>query len=362
VSAAKKGMEAFKEGRYEKAIAQFTAATERITHSPELYYHLGLAHVEQGNMNLAQDAFQAALELKPEKDEANILGGLGLAAYHKGDYTNALVTLTRALAAAPDNNTRARVLTMMGMVEASRQNYSLARLNYLRARKADRSYAPAYYNVAVLYQEQFSLLEEALDEFKLFLGVTDKKNKNREKAENHIKRLNIILERRKAERESIRRRPAQAAGFLQEGVNAAAAKQYPKAVKAYKDALTADPFTFNAALGLGTVYRQQGLRAEALDAFKKASDIKPEHQDSYHQAADLALQLRQPAEAVKLLNRAIARSPFNPESARLMAQAAYAEVRISEARAYGEFYLSLVAADDPNRAAFERWVMSLPKN
>jgi len=180
-------------------------------------------------------------------------------------------------------------------------------------------------------------------------------------AENRVNRLRAQIDRASApaSRTVVSRNPARAATLLQEGVNAHLAKQYPKAIKAYTDALTADPSTLTAALGLGTVYRLQGQPAESLAAFKNAIAINPTNQEFYHQAAEMALQLRQFAEASRILTRAIARSPNNPMSIRLMSQVAHAEGRAPEAIAYGDFYLSIIPANDPDRAAYEKWVRAL---
>jgi len=356
---AKKGMAAFKDGRTEKAIAHFTAATERITNSPELYYHLGLAHLAEGSLGPAQAAFQAALDLEPAEGEANILGALGQVAYHQKAYTNALFTLQQAFAVAPDDATRVRVLTVMGVVETCCQNYSLAHLYYLRALKLDYQYAPAHYNLAILYQDQFDLLEEARDVFEMFVRIADKKSKHYDLADKRLARLRARLAQTSAR--TSQGNATRAGTLIQEAIIANNAKQFPKAIKAYKDALVADPRARAAAYGLGMLYRQQGMNADALSAFKNAIEINPTLQENYSLAAELALQLRQPAEASKILTKAIARSPYNPETIRLMSQAAHAEALIPEAIAYGEFYLSLVPRSNPDRAPFEKWVQTLKK-
>lgn len=359
MTAARDGMTAFKEGRYEKAVSCFTRATTRISNSSELYYNLGLAHLKLGNIEPAQLAFQAAVELSPKNGSS--LACLGQISYLQNDLSNASVFLEKAAANLSDAQALARALTTAGLVETARQRYSLARLNYLRALKLDRHYAPAYYNLASLYRDQFGLREEALDQFELFIRITDAKNDHYEKAANNIKRLRLNLERtRSTEGDRVRRDPPTAAKFLQDGVAAAVSKNYSKAIKAYKDALAADPLTFSAAFGLGMAYRQQRQPADAFAAFKQAAAISPNHQDSYCQAAELALQLRQPGEAAKLLDKALARSPYNPASAKLMAQLCHAENRLPEARAYGEFYLSLIPEKDPNRIPYQKWIKALP--
>jgi len=360
LSSAKRGMEAFKEGRYEKAVEHLTYATSRITNSPELYYNLGVAHMELGNCSQAQAAFSEAIKLNPEYSDA--LACMGQLDLQKDNLLPAADALEKALACAPSADEKARILTTMGLVEARRKRYDLSRLYYLRAIKENRKHEPAYYNLATLYRDDYKLYEEALDNFELFARIAQPNNRYYEKAVSNIKRLKTNLERTRAnEPDPLRRDSPKAAKLLQEGVTAYSMKQLAKSIKCYKDALDADPVTFSAAYGLGKVYQQQGLRNEARNAFKRASEINPNHQDCYCQAADLSIQLRQYGEAVKTLDKAIARSPFNPASAKLMAQLRYAEGRYPEARLYGEFYLSLVSTREPGRAEYEKWIKILPQ-
>ncbi|MEI7898710.1 MAG: tetratricopeptide repeat protein [bacterium] len=353
------GMAAFNGKNYAAAIPCFNRAAKRITDSADLYYTLGLSHLYQGELDPAQAAFNAALELTPGHSEA--LTCLGQIAYLQHDLSKAAACYGQALAVTSNNAGNARILTSLALSESDREHHDLARLYLLRAQKLDRLYAPALYNLASLYRDKFNLREEALDNFELYLRIVDKSDKHYEKAVNNVKRLRLNLERTQTEElDGMRRDPAAAAKLMQEGVRLQLAKQVPKAIKAYRDALAKDPLTFNAALGLATVYKSQGQRAEAMEAFKQALAINPSHQDSYFEAAELALQLKRYAEAAKILDRAIARSPFNPANAELMARIRYAETRLPEARAYGEFYLSLLRPGDKNRAAYEKWVKSLP--
>ena len=354
------GMAAFNGKNYAGAIPCFTRAAKRITDSADLYYTLGLSHLYLGELDPAQAAFNVALGLKPGHGEA--LACLGQIAYLQNDLPKATACYEQALAAASSDANKACILTSLALAESGREHYDLARLHLLHAQKLDRQYAPALYNLASLYRDKFNLREEALDNFEMYLRVADKGEKHCEKALNQVKRLRDNLERTQAEEvEAVRRDPAAAAKLLQEGMRLQFAKQYAKAAKAYRDALAEDPLTFNAALGLATVYKLQGQRAEAMEAFKRAAEISPNHQDSFFEAAELALQLKRTAEAAKILDRAIARSPFNPAAAELMARIRYEERRLPEARAYGEFYLVLLRPGDKNRAAYEKWVKSLPE-
>lgn len=359
-SAAKRGNEAFKEGRFDKAVEELTYATSRIANSPELYYNLGVSHMELGNCLQAQDAFLAALNLNPDYSDA--LACLGQLYFQQDNLPKAAESLEKALSLSTTADAKARILNAMGMVETRRKHEGLARLHFLRALKENRKSEFAYYNLATLYRDDYRFHEEALDNFEIFVRIADQKSNYYLKAKDNIKRLRNNIERTRAiAPDEVKRDAPKASKLLQEGVTAYSAKQYPKAIKAYKEALEADPLTFSAAYGLGMVYQQQGSKNEARNAFKRASLINPDNQDCYYRAASLSIQLNQLAEATKILDKAIARSPFNPTSAKLMTTIKYMEGRYPEARLYGEFYLSVVPVTEAGRKEYEKWVRMLPK-
>lgn len=354
------GKAAFKEKNYTATISHLSRAARRISDSPELYYYLGSAQLAKGEMEAANTAFMAALELKPNFGEA--LAGLGQTAYYAKDIEQAQVLFEKALnSEVSSDKTTANVLNGLALVEAERKNNSLARLYLLQAQRIDSTYAPTFYNLATLYRDAYQLHEEALDYFEMSLRLVESKSHYREKAQNNIKRLRLNIERLNSERmDNMRRDPTTAAKLLQAGLTAQNAKQLPRAAKHFKDALAADPMAFHAALSAAMVNMQLGQRQEAMEAFKKAAEINPSHQESYRQAAEIAIRLNRFEEAEKLLDRAIARSPFTPYIAEMMVRVFHAQRRFAEARSYGEFYLSLMDSKDQRRAAYEQWINSLP--
>jgi len=354
-------MAAFGEKNYPEAITCLTEASKRITDSPDLYYHLGCAHLLNGELDPAAVAFQAAFNLNPKHGET--LAGLAQLAYYTNQLPRARVFFREALEAeTASDESRASILTGLALTEAALGHNDQARLCLLRAQRVSRRYAPAYYNLGALYLSTYSLREEALDQFELFVRLADPASPYQEKARKQISRLRVAVDRAKAEElDALRRDPDLAARRLHEGIDAQIARQFPKALKCYREALAADPLAFNAAFGLGKLYRDLKQPAEALEAFKRAAAINPAHQDSQLQAAALAVQLKRYDEAERILDLAIARSPFTPESADLMARIRYAQGRYAEAREYGQFYLSLLSAEDKGRAAYEKWVNALPK-
>ncbi len=353
-------MTAFREQNYPEAITCLTLASQRIADSPDLYYHLGCAHLFKGELDSAAAAFQAAFDLDPKHGET--LAGLGQLAYYTKELPKAQVFFRQALESQiASDEARASILNGLALTEAALKRNDQARLCLVRAQQASRCYAPAFYNLGALYLNAYALREEALDQFELFVRLADAGNPYQEKASNQISRLRAALARTKAEElDALRRDPDLAARRLHEGVEAQSRRQFAKALKCYRDALAADPLTFSAAFGLGKLYRDQNQTAEALEAFKRAAAINPAHQDSQLHAASLAVQLKSYDEAERILDRAIARSPFTPESADLMARIRHAQGRYAEARAYGQFYLSLLRPEDKGRSAYEKWVNTLP--
>lgn len=358
LSAVREGTVAFREGKYEKAAIAFERAATRISGSANLYYNLGVTHLRLGNMDKAQTALKTACELDPEQASAQVC--LAQIAYYRNDLPEASAYLNKALLKMKDKDERARALTTLGFIEVARQRYDYARLSFLEAIRLNKDYAPARYNLATLYRDTYGLKEEALEEFELFKRVVDSKDPHFDKAKNSITRLQLNLERTKADQgaSAQRRDSPTAAKLLNDAILLHQSKQYSKALKTYRDALLADPQTFSAAYGAGMACIKLNKSTEAIDAFKTALEINPNNQDCYVQLARLMLQVRQTAEAAKVLDRAIARSPYNPVSYDLMARIRYAEGRFDEAWLYGCFYVSLIPATDPSRASYERWLNS----
>ncbi len=358
-AALRRGIAAYDNKNYSEAINLLSRASERITDSAALYYYLGCAHLQRGEKDAAEAAFHAALEIDPQHGET--LAGMAQVAFFSEEPQRAEAVFRKALAAnITSDEARCGILNGLALAQQRLKQNSLARLSLLRALQINRMYAPAHYNLASLYLNVYDLREEALDEFELFVRLVDKRDPYHEKASNLIKRLRANVERLKTEElQAMRRDTATAVQKVHEGAEAQGARQIGKAMQCYRTALAADPLTFNAAFGLAILYKNQHNVAEALEFFKQAANINPNHQDSLILAAEMALRLQKYEEMETILNRAIARSPYNPASADLMARLRHAQNRLMEARAYGEFYLSLIPAKAKGRAAFEKWLEKL---
>lgn len=349
------GIEAYKAKNYTEAIARLTEAGEHITGSVDLYYLLGSAHLMQGEMGPASDAFKAALQCKPTHGES--LAGLGEIAFHKEQFDEAKKCYEQALEAELASvDSRSSVLNGIALVFMARKNYAMERLNLLDAQRAAPKYSATYYNLGTLYRDVYKLYDEALDQFNLYLHLGDAADPHHEKAKNKVAQLQGLISRNAPKAsESAPGTQEKVEKLISAGSEALASQFYMKAIQSFKEALRLDPASFNAQWGLGMAYTRQGLKAEALEAFRSAAKLRPTHQESYSRAATLAFQLKRYDDAENILNTAIARSPFNPETIKQTAMVYYYQHRSAEAHAYGAFYLSLLKANAQD-VAFAKWL------
>lgn len=353
--AVQQGEEALAQGNYPLAIKQFERAARRITDDPTLYYNLATARFHQGELDAAQEALDATLRLAPDNRDATELAGE--IALNRQDWPRARALFTQAGQGLPP---RARLLVALSVAERGAGRDDVARVRLLQALRTDRKYAPAYYDLASLYRDRYNLREDALELFEMYLRLaTGSTDAHVEKARTSITRLKLVLQGNPPP--PAQRQPGPAvARLLQEGDRCRTAQQWAKAEKAYRDALTADPHCFAAAYGMANACRARGDKAAAFKAFLKAIEIGPGNMDPFYQATTLAYELRNYAEAGRLADKLLAGWPSHAPSFALMASIRSAEGRPLDARAYGEYYVSIAPAGPP-RDRYVAWLNALPR-
>lgn len=97
------------------------------------------------------------------------------------------------------------------------------------------------------------------------------------------------------------------AKLLDEGAEALKAKDYTKAVEAYKEALRASPKDVDALMGLGEAYQRGGLFAEAEAALKKALEYDPDSAVACHALGLTYFRANRLNEAMKAFEESLVR-------------------------------------------------------
>lgn len=174
------GQSFYAENNFTAALVEFTEAEKATPRNPELLNYLGLAYFRKGRFDLAEAKYRRALELRPNYSEArnnlgvnylemkrwddavkefrqvlddifypgqeNVQINLGLALFGKGDYQQALPIL-RSMVGRNPTDPRARV--SLGRVYFALDKTDLAVGEFKKALELNRSYANAYYHLAL---------------------------------------------------------------------------------------------------------------------------------------------------------------------------------------------------------------------
>lgn len=161
-----KGLSLVKNGQYAEAIPLLEGASRNSPDNAALWCNLGLCYWQSGRMDEALKALRKGVDLASGSPEAYEY--LGLAYIDAGSFEDARSVLVTANQIDPDN---VRIITALGVVEMKTDRNKEAFRCFMGALDRDGEYAPAIYNLAVLYRDK--LKNKALAEkfFRRFLAV-----------------------------------------------------------------------------------------------------------------------------------------------------------------------------------------------
>lgn len=356
--ALERGTAAMKQGDYATAVKQYEKASHHIVDSPDLYFNLGRSyqHLTPPNLDSALKNYQAALNLKPT--DTDYIMCIGEIQVKRQQWDEATASFEKANALQPAD---VHILTALAQAANGAGRTDAARIYLVRALRIDRTYAPALYDLGCLYRDVYMLTAEAIEQFEIYQRVADPKEPHVAAAREKMMQLRQVISRQALQLPSGKKRePAAALKLVAEGDKQRAAKQMPKAEKAYRDALAADPLCQDAAYDLALIVKARNNLHEALDLLVRASNMEPMRQATLLEAAQTALALKDYPTASRMLDRVLANSPtFAP------AYASMAVVRVSQgqksaARVYAEEFVRL-APPGPDRDHYETWSKTLPR-
>lgn len=124
----KTGDNALLSGQFDEALSSYVSALNQNSSNYEIFYKIGLIHIEKSNFDLAQEAFLMALKLAPK--HAKTLESLGLLQLERRNYGNAIKNLNAAVAIDPK---LWRAYNGLGLLADLQENYPLAITHYTNA-------------------------------------------------------------------------------------------------------------------------------------------------------------------------------------------------------------------------------------
>lgn len=349
---------AMKRGDYALAVKQFEKASKTITDSPDLYYSLGQSyeHLTPPDLDAALRNYQNALNLKPS--DVDCMLSIGEILLKRQRWDEAAAIYEKASQGMPPD---ARLLTCLAQAAVGAGRSDAARIYLVRALRADPMYAPAMYDLGCLYRDVYMLPAEAILQFDAFLRAASPQDPHAGRAREKIQQLTQVLNRQRIQlAPGAKRDPAAALKLIAEGDKQRTAKALPKAEKAYRDAMVADPLNPDAVFNLAQVCKDKKNVPEAMKLLLRASAMEPLRQATLLEAAQTAIALKDYPTAARMLDRVLAIAPSFAPAYASMAVVRYAQGQKAAARVYAEQYVRL-APPGPDRDKYEGWIRTLPK-
>jgi len=160
-----KGIDSFKNGRYDEALALFKKVAEKFPSNVEGYYNLGLTHLRMENVAEAIGAFERAIEVYPQGFESYL--ALGECYFKTGKNEEAEKVISRAIDLQPDSP---RPYYNLGIVYSKLGKSQEAFDNFEQAVRIDPKHASACYQAA-LAAIRLSDFPAAIKYFEIFLEL-----------------------------------------------------------------------------------------------------------------------------------------------------------------------------------------------
>ncbi|MGB7296938.1 MAG: tetratricopeptide repeat protein [Candidatus Aminicenantales bacterium] len=159
------GVELYKEGKFDQAIAAFEAVLQDKADFPEGYYNLGMAYLHSGESDKALAAMKKAVELKPDFLEAYF--GLGQIYVGEGNYQEAIEIFNKAITVAPE---AAEPYLNLGILYFNNKEDDPAEAVLLKAAALKPSFPQPYYQLGLLYLRNDNVAK-ARQNFERFLEL-----------------------------------------------------------------------------------------------------------------------------------------------------------------------------------------------
>ncbi|QBG46240.1 tetratricopeptide repeat protein [Verrucomicrobia bacterium S94] len=309
-----KAMKAWQDGDLVRARSLLEKSINRTSENEKkstALNQLGLVLWELGEADAASDAFSQSANLTENLSGANL--NLGIALYHSGRLDEAEIALQNVLGNDPKNET---ALAILGMIELRKRNWAgatkeltksatlnpqnpaaqnalalailhqtkdsnraIARLKQVAAAYPD--YAPAFYNLASIYEWYVKNNAAALDYYKQYLTKAGSKGSHVSAANEAIARLGgKPVSAPENGNTATRVNPAEAARYIAEGSRLYSAKKYDEAIVQFKKAIMADPKQKTAYYNMGLAFYAQSDFGNAATACNNAVNLDPSFTDA----------------------------------------------------------------------------------
>ena len=249
------GLKAYEMHDLKKADKLFTECAALAPSNVDALIYLARVKIDGGDIPAARSWIDKAAEFAGDDVDVRLVSAQ--VAWHEKDYAKAsggFTSVADDTKLAPE--LRAQGWTGLGIVEMAKENHHLARIAFLRAIRLDRRSAAAWYHLGLVYRDAFGYYEAALEQFEIFVRLEAAASPRVQKVlRTVIPALKEQISREAANRPGVSKRDSAASAASLAKAEAAWKKgNFRNARDAYQAALSADPLSYPAALGLAKAW------------------------------------------------------------------------------------------------------------
>ena len=308
------GLKAYEQRDLKAAEKQFGECVALAPDNADALIYLARIKLDLGDLPAARQWVAKAEPLAGEDVDVKLLSAQ--IAWHEKDYDKA----SALFASVADDGRlapelRAQGWTGIGIVETAKERRHLARIAFLRAIRLDRRAAAAWYHLGLVYRDSFGYYEAALEQFEIFVRLEEEASPRVQKVlRTVIPALKDQIAREAANQPGVSKRDIAASAASLAKAEAAWKKgNFRNARDAYQAALSADPLSYPAALGLAKAWEKTDTsktgQGKAYESYKTACSLRPGAISTFRTAGELAAKLGYHAQAAEIFSRAVAASP-----------------------------------------------------
>lgn len=254
--------------RQEQAIKRFAEACRLTEGISGADLNLGMALCVAGETDQAEFQLTKILNEQPANSVANTY--MGLAQMKKKEWRKASDELAKGLQSNPKDAAGQNAFALVEL-HLNNSDAAINRLKQLVAAYPD--YAPAAYNLAVIYDQWLGNKSAALGWYKQYLAKAGDAGAQSAHAKTAIARLGGEVTTQTQAPSNIGTDAS--VNWIAEGTKFHSAKKYEEAVAAFKKAILANPSQKTAFYNMGLSLYEMAKYANATDAFSNALKIDP---------------------------------------------------------------------------------------
>ena len=257
-------------GYWENSMTLFEHNLKVFPHNDLVHYNLGVALMNQGDLDEAMKHYAEALKINPKNAQSHL--NMGFILMNRGDYDEGMMHYTAALKIYPRYFA---VYNNLGNYMATRGYFDEAIKNYMEAIRIDPHRVKVYNNIGVVFYQKGDF-KKAFEYYQKALSVSpglDEVVKNLEKAGKDLKEFEESISKTQ---EMIKVEPKNPALVTRLGDIYRQEGEYDKALVQYQKALLIQSHYIQAMQGLVLVYSNQQEYTKAIDMLQNIRKVQPE--------------------------------------------------------------------------------------